>query len=649
MDITVEKKQVSTEERAQIDRQVRAELVEHLYQGCLPGTIGGVPVGIAMFLNFYGYTPNALLIPWYIYYNLALLLLTGLFFFHRSQQQKYDDRSWLAAYSVVMCICASAWGFCSILIPDQFTRQYIALFALLIFSSGYTTGSIGVFRLCVVTLSIILMPLIAWAFLKHTFFFNLVGIFTSVYFLFMLGINKRSTEWFKDSLKLKLENTLVSYQATHDLMTDLPNQRLLQQYLQEALKQAGISKESFALVSFSLNRMEIINDSIGHSAGDAIVQSVAIRLNQLAEQNQSLGDPTRMIVTISRKDTFTIIFIPIDPFVAEEKIRQLFHVLNEPFYLEPKGIRMTASIGATIFPKDGDDMTTLLKNADAAMLQAKQFGGDRLEFYREEINAHMPKRLEIENDLHEALKKNEFILYYQPLVDIKANKIAGMEALIRWPHPTRGMVSPVNFIPIAEETGLIIPIGEWVLHEACSQARLWHKMGYTNLRLAVNLAEKQLRDKTIIDTVQRILIMSGFDPKHLELEITETAILDENVINTIKQFKEMGLSLAVDDFGTGYSGLSYLKRFSIDKVKIDQSFIRDIPQSNDSITIVSAILAMSKELKLRTLAEGVETIEQLEFLKQKSCDYVQGYYFSKPVDPKAFLQLLEKEKQAEIA
>jgi EAL domain-containing protein (putative c-di-GMP-specific phosphodiesterase class I) len=215
-----------------------------------------------------------------------------------------------------------------------------------------------------------------------------------------------------------------------------------------------------------------------------------------------------------------------------------------------------------------------------------------------------------------------------------------MEALMRWPHPVHGFISPVHFIPLAEETGLIIPIGEWALEEACKQTKLWHEMGFTSLRVAVNLAARQMREKNLIDVILHVLKKVDFDPRYLELELTETSILDESIIPLLKEFKSKGLGLAVDDFGTGYSGLSYLKRFSIDKLKIDQSFIRDIPTNNDSITIVSAIIAMAKELKVRTLAEGVETEEQLKFLISKGCDYVQGYYFSKPLDTILFTQLL---------
>lgn len=640
MEIIADKKQISVEDRAQINKQVKAELIEHLYQGCLPGTISGVPVGIAIFIDFFGYTPTFWLVAWFVFYNLALLMLTVLYFLYKRYQQKLDLNTWLIAYAVGMSICALSWGFCVFLIPDNLTRQFFAFIALFLIATGYATGSIGVFELCVVTLSFIVIPLITWSFLKGGFFYNLIGFFSIIYMGFMTGINRRSTKWFKDSLKLKLENTLVSYQANHDILTELPNQRLLPQYIDSAITFSKSTNSQFALVTFSLNRMEVINDSLGHQAGDSIIQSVANRLRILAMQPSQAKDETKYIVTISRKDTFNILLVPLKKEDAESKIKMLFSALDDPFYLETKGIKMTASMGAALYPQDGENAEALFIKADAAMLQAKQFGGNRMEFYRAEINAQVPKKLEVENDLHAALKNKELLLYYQPLIDLRSNQICGMEALIRWQHPTLGFISPIQFIPVAEETGLIIPIGAWVLQEACRQTRIWHQMGFPHLKVAVNLAGKQLRDEKIIDTVKNILIATKFDSRFLELEITENAILDESIIPTIKEFKNLGLSLAVDDFGTGYSGLSYLKRFSIDKLKIDQSFIRDIPGNNDSITIVSAILAMAKELKVKTLAEGVETEEQLDFLLKKGCDYAQGYYFSKPLEANFFTQLL---------
>jgi EAL domain-containing protein (putative c-di-GMP-specific phosphodiesterase class I) len=274
------------------------------------------------------------------------------------------------------------------------------------------------------------------------------------------------------------------------------------------------------------------------------------------------------------------------------------------------------------------------------MLEAKQFGGNRLAFYRPEITENLPKQLALETDLHDALKNNQLQLHYQPIIDVKTGQVTTMEALIRWPHPEHGFISPMRFIPLAEQTGLIIPIGEWILREACEQTKKLHEKGFTNLKVAVNLSEKQLHQENLIEVIQRVLTSTHFDPKFLELEITETAILEEQVTPVIKEFTAMGISLAVDDFGTGYSGLSYLKRFTVDKLKIDQSFIRDIPDNQDSMTIVSAIIAMAKELKIHTLAEGVETEAQLNFLQRKNCDYIQGYYFSKPLEISLLTQFL---------
>lgn len=641
MEIAANQKHLSNDERTQISRQVKAELVEHLYKGCLPGVIGGIPVGIAIFIVLYGHTNTSLLIAWTIYYCLALLNLTGVYFFRQKHRKKFNENKWLTIYSVSMSLCAVAWGLCSLLMPDTMARQYIMFIALLMFGTGYATGSIGVFELCVITLSIIIVPLITWCFLQGGFLYNLIGAFSIIYLGFLISINRRSTQWFIDSLKLKLENTLVSYQANHDVLTNLPNQRLLPQYIESAMDVANTAKTSFAVICFSLNRMEVINDSLGHVARDSIVKSVADRLNDyIVSLQEAKEENTRFILTISRQDTFNIILVPVKPEEIEIKIKNLFKVLDEPFFLENKGVKVTASLGVSLYPQDGEDYQTLLINADSAMLQAKQLGGNRFEFYKPEIRAQKPKQLDLETDLYNAVEQNQFVLHYQPLVDTRSNQIYGMEALIRWQHPTRGLVPPGLFIPLAEENGLIVPMGEWVLNEACRQTLVWHQMGFSSLKIAVNVAEKQMRDKNILQMLDQALKVTHFDPHFLELEITETAILDETVIYVIKEFKKVGAGLAVDDFGTGYSGLSYLKRFDIDKLKIDQSFIRDIPGNSNSIAIVSAIIAIAKELKIKTLAEGVETEDQLNFLKTKDCDYIQGYYFSKPLDAKSFTDLL---------
>jgi len=640
MDIVTERKQISEDERLSINKQVKEELVEHLYQGCLPGTITGIVASVAIYLDYYNYTPYLLLNSWVVTFNLMMLSLTGLFFLYKKFKSKFNMEVWERSYSLMMTGCALSWVPIIYLLPQDISRQYLALIALFLATTGYATGTIGQFKLCVATLIIMLVPLIAWSLYKGGIFYNIIAAYSTIYMSFLCGINHRSTQWFKDSLKLKLENNLVSYQANHDLLTDLPNQRLLPQFVESAIKTVHDGSKTFALVCFSLNRMEMINDSLGHQAGDLIIQSVANRLNALALHASHLIHETQFTITISRKDTFNIIMLPLETEGAENKLKTLFSILDEPFYLADRGVKLTASVGVSFYSKDGDTTDALLANADAAMLNAKQFGGNRFEFYRAEINAQLPKQLALESDLHEAIKLNQFQVYYQPLVDLKTGRIAGSEALIRWPHPVHGFISPINFIPLAEETGLIVPIGAFILQEACRQTRVWQQMGFTGLKVAVNVSGKQLTNSNFINTVKEALVVSEFDARYLELEITETAILDEKITRIINEFTKLGIGLAVDDFGTGYSGLSYLKRFSIDKLKIDQSFVRDIPGSNDSISIVSAILAMAREMNVKSLAEGVETEEQLRFLQSKGCDYIQGYYFSKPLEASYFTQLL---------
>lgn len=637
--LSVDSKQITSDERQQIEHQVKAELLDHLYAGCIPGTLTGILVSAALFAIYYGYVNFHLLVAWLTFFLTMMFSLSALYFLYIKYKSTQSLNFWENAYSIMMSGCALSWVPLILLLPENPTRAFIALIAYFLATTGYSAGTIGQLRLCISTLTIMLGPLIVISFIKGGLFFNIIGVYSTIYMMYMIGLNLRSTTWFKESTTLKLENTLVSYQANHDVLTNLPNQRLLPQFLDSTIEQAKNQHTSFALVCFSLNRMEMINDSLGHQAGNSIIQSVAGRLTALSSIITNMDENTQCILSISRKDTFNIIITPINSFDAAEKIKILFSVLDEPFYLQNRGVKLTASIGVSIYPGDGEDSHSLLINADSAMLQAKQFGGNRMEFYRKEINAQLPKQLELESDLHAALENNQLQVYYQPLVDIRNGRIVGSEALLRWPHPVHGFISPANFIPLAEETGLIVPIGAWVMQEACRQTREWQKLGF-DLTVAVNLSEKQLRHESILETIKRVLIATDFDPASLELEITETGILDEKAIPMIKEFTQMGVKIAVDDFGTGYSALSYLKRFSIDKLKIDQSFIRDIPANNDSITIVSAIIAMAKELKVRSLAEGVETADQLQFLKNKGCDYIQGYYYSKPLEASFFTRLL---------
>ncbi|MEK7851287.1 MAG: bifunctional diguanylate cyclase/phosphodiesterase, partial [Deltaproteobacteria bacterium] len=324
--------------------------------------------------------------------------------------------------------------------------------------------------------------------------------------------------------------------------------------------------------------------------------------------------------------------------------RKITDSLKEPFALEGHTMSITTSIGISLYPDDGTDYDTLIKNADTAMYRAKEAGRDTYQFFTQEMNDRVLERLSMENSLRQAIKMEEFILHYQPQVDIGTGSITGIEALIRWQHPEKGLVPPGRFIHIAEDSGLIVPIGEWVLRTACRQNREWQKAGLPAVPMAVNLSPVQFRQENLLDVVKRAVRDAGIDPQYIELEVTERAVMHnvDEAVTLMQEMKDMGLKLTVDDFGTGYSSLSYLKRFPIDKLKIDQSFVRDITTDPDDAAITLAIISMAHSLGLKVIAEGVETVEQLAFLKEHGCDEIQGYYFSKPVPADEFAGLLRK-------
>jgi diguanylate cyclase len=320
----------------------------------------------------------------------------------------------------------------------------------------------------------------------------------------------------------------------------------------------------------------------------------------------------------------------------------VLETLSQPFMVEGHELHLTPSIGICAYPHDGSDVESLMKNADAAMYHAKEMGRNNYQFFTQEMNTAAHRRLALENDLRHALEREEFVLHYQPQLDLESGDIVGLEALIRWQHPQRGLISPNEFIPVAEDTGLIIDIGEWSLRQACLQAMHWQRTGYPLLQVAVNFSPRQFRREGVVEAVSRILRETGLNPACLELEITESTILEhaEQVIVTLKGLSSIGVQLSIDDFGTGYSSLSYLKRFPIDKLKIDQSFVHDVSSDPDDAAIVTAIIAMARSLSLTVIAEGVETADQLAFLKALGCNRAQGYYFSRPLPAPEFAQLL---------
>jgi diguanylate cyclase (GGDEF)-like protein len=418
----------------------------------------------------------------------------------------------------------------------------------------------------------------------------------------------------------------MSYLAQHDSLTDLPNRILLTDRLTQAIAIACRHRQKLAVLFLDVDRFKHINDSLGHAIGDRMLQSVAQRLLACVRHSD----------TVSRQggDEFVVLLAdvaqPRDAVVSVDKILQ---AMSATHHIEQYDLSVTVSIGIAIYPDDGMDAEVLMKHADFAMYHAKDAGRNNYQFFKPDMNARAVERQSLENGLRHALERQEFMLQYQPKMHLETGTMMGVEALIRWRHPQRGLVPPAQFIPIAEECGFIVPIGRWVLREACRQVRAWQDAGLAHLRAAVNISAVELRAKDFVPGVRAILAETGLDPGDLELELTETFLMQDSSLTAVVlvALKNMGVHLALDDFGTGFSSLSYLRRFPIDTLKIDHSFVRDVTTDADDASIVSAVISMGKSLHMRVVAEGVETRAQLEFLREHNCPFGQGYYFSRPL------------------
>jgi len=427
----------------------------------------------------------------------------------------------------------------------------------------------------------------------------------------------------------------MAHLAQHDFLTDLPNRMLLGDRIAVSIALARRHRKQRALLFLDLDGFKHINDSLGHPIGDKLLQSVARRLLECV----------RIADTVSRQggDEFVVLLSEAEQWEdAAIVARRMLQSVAAPHSIDQHELHVTTSIGVSVFPDDGQDAETLIKNADTAMYQAKGNGRQSCQFFKPAMNVRAVERQFIEESLRRALEREEFELHYQPKVNLRTGGITGAEALLRWTHPIRGMVPPGQFIPIAEECGLILPIGNWVLGEACRQARAWVDAGLPAMTVAVNVSAIEFRDPGFRDGVLAVLAQTGLDPRSLELELTESVLMKQadSTATILRALRKTGVQVAVDDFGTGYSSLSYLGRFPIDALKIDQSFVRQIPTAGDDATIVTAVISMARSLKLRVVAEGVETLNELAFLKAENCDEAQGYYFSRPVHAQQFGVLL---------
>ncbi|MBW2281597.1 MAG: EAL domain-containing protein [Deltaproteobacteria bacterium] len=431
----------------------------------------------------------------------------------------------------------------------------------------------------------------------------------------------------------------IRYLAYYDGLTGLPNRRMLADHLGRVLEATRRREGMAALLFLDLDRFKRVNDTLGHAIGDELLREVARRLLECVRQTDQVSRGRRSgAKTVSRLggDEFTAVLPELDdPSGAEHVARRILETLRTPFNLHGHDIVMSASIGITIFPMDGANTDTLISNADTAMYHAKEGGGGTYRFFSESMNERAMRNLRLEGGLRMALERDEIHLNYQPLIDVGTGGVMGVEALLRWDSGEFGQVSPAEFIPVAEECGLIDSLGEWVLNTACEQTRRWQRTAQPSLKVAVNVSSHQVRKPGLVEVVKRALASSGLDPAQLELEITESALLgnDGCVVETINELKQMGISLALDDFGTGYSSLSHLVHFPIDTLKIDQSFVREIGEDVQAGAVISAVMAMAHRLRLSVTAEGVETREQEEFLRAEGCDSFQGYRFSRPLSP----------------
>lgn len=629
-------------ERQKISNLIRDELIEHLYKGVPVGTSGGVMASTLIFVITYDVKIKPLLISWLVGFYCVSLYLACIYFFYKKNRLKFNVLTWEVALYTPLLALNVFYAMSTLFFPDNVHHQLLMLAILFIAALGFSLATVGTFKLGLACTSLILIPISIWFFLQKDLFYKAMGGFTMVNLYFLMGMNYKSTLWLKNSLQLKLENALSSYQATHDIITDLPNRKLFLLNLKAAIEKAKKTGEKLIVACFSVNRMELFNNVYGYQAGDTILYSISYRLRACLEEQAKVNQKTERYLGLPRSNSFSVIYEHLDLDKAQREIEQLFSVLRKPLRLSEKNAPLTASAGYAVYPDHGEDPISLLRNAHTAMFEASKEGGNKTLIYSSRLSTHTPRTFELEMDLHQAIKNDEFILHYQPIMNIQENTLDSAECLIRWQHPKYGLVSPIEFIPITEETGLILPIGKLVLEKACRQRMEWQKKGLCSddFKITVNMSVRQLYDENIVNTVEEILTKTDISPRFLEIEITETQLADERIIPAIQALVNRGIALSMDDYGTGYSGMHYLRVLKIDKIKIDREFIADILTNINSMILVESILDLGKRAGVKVLAEGVETKEQLEALRKMGCQYVQGFYFSKPLPPEEATQFL---------
>lgn len=672
-------------EQNEIAHKVEFELIDKQYQIIKIGILINFIGGIIVLFTFYNRVHPTLLLTWFG--ALTLIDIIGLslaFYYQYHKRQITQIKLWQYIYRIIVGIICLLWGSISILFASSDVYyQFFLVFVLFILIVGLGLGNILDFPSALISILCLLIPYsIFWLFLTNghgvkvshklnmQFGVSLLALgiflvvasyigfvlitrmiklsFINVFLSKKLEIANKVLEHKVKERTLELENSLkrATYLATHDPLTGLPNRRLLIEYIRTAIRIYSQNNTPFIILLLSINELEKINNAFGHKIRDFVIQIVSERLRTTF--TKALTKQLKLIscyITLSRNDELVML---LQPFSTAQEVEMaaglIFSILDEPIFTKKQKIKLTASMGGCFYPKDGTDTRSLLMNAHAAMMRQKKQGGNGFSLYLPEVNADISRELEMENDLYAALQNHEFTLLYQPIVDVKHHRICGMEALIRWKHPTMGFVPPNIFIQLAEANGMIVPLGDWILQTAAKQIKFWHAHGFDYLKMAVNLSARQLQQKDLVSNLSNILKKFRLKPNHLELELTETEAFKDEAIPILKQFTSMGLDLSIDDFGTGFSGLTNLKLIKINKLKIDKSFVQDLESSDESKAIVSNIIELARKLGIIVCAEGVETRNQLKYLLDLGCDQIQGYYFSRPITAVAFTQLLQNNK-----
>jgi diguanylate cyclase (GGDEF)-like protein len=604
-------------------------------------------------------------------------------YYHYSNSTKERIKWWRFLSRIAIVSDCIAWSSIIFLIlPIDIRQQYSILFILYAVLSGFALGSIPDIVAAIINLSIILVPPIVWPYLQASFFPHaIIGnpgltpegrMMLGVYGSFMLFaacigyylVKSYITRGFilenvNQTLEQRVQDRTkdLEYQANHDWLTGLPNRRMLEAYIKQTINISSRDNSRFAVFIFGLDRFKQINDNLTHNVGDYLLKALAERLqidlkNSLALNQQIVENG--FIAARMWGDGFAIVLAQVDKNTLENSAKTVFSIMERPFSIisndqnMQKDFKMSMSMGASLYPDHGADIKTLLMNAETAMFAAKEQGRDRFVLYTSVINEGNLEKLGLMNDLRSAIERNEFVLHYQPVIDLKTNMLCATEALIRWQHPTKGLLYPVSFLGLAEEDPKIaIALDKWVIKTAAAQTKAWLEMGHAFLKIAVNLSFRYIHDSSLMhdngvaNFIKQTLLDTQLDPQHLEIELTEGIACQhvDDAVLMMNNLKRIGVDLAIDDFGTGYSSLSYLKKFPVDVLKIDKSFIDDIIRDD---RLVVTIINLSHSYNLKVLAEGVEHVEQLEILKKLGCDMIQGYYYSRPVGTADFARLLEK-------